>query len=99
MLSRVLVLRLNDVSGLVASKSEPSDLVLSTTADLTPQDCAELVAAGSDVLILAIVPNEVQRRDYEAAGARYVPMTLNAAEFVALLDALQTAAEDSVPHA
>ncbi len=90
-LRSVLIDQLEGFPGLTTGCSEQSDIVLSTTADCSAEACAKLAKAGAEVLIFATIPNEDQRRAYELAGARYVPMSGNSAELVALLDALQMA--------
>lgn len=90
-LRSVLIDQLKDFPGLATGCPEPVDIVLSTTADCTAEECAKLTKSGAEVVIFAIVPNEDQRRAYELAGARYVPMSGTSADLGALLDTLQVA--------
>ncbi len=53
-----------------------SDIVLSTTTDLTIERCQELAASGARVVVLAALPSSDERAKYEQAGASaYIPMT------------------------
>jgi hypothetical protein len=85
----VLVEQMRAFPGLDLSSDDRVDIVLSTTADVKPADCAKLTADGTDVVILATVPNGEQGEGYEAAGARYVPMSGHQKELLTLLDSLQ----------
>jgi hypothetical protein len=90
-LRRVLVGRMGEFPGLSADDCSAPDVVLSTTADCTPDDCAKLVESGAEVVILAIVPSREQRLAYESTGTRYVPMSGNSAELSELFSTLQPA--------
>ena len=53
------------------------DLVLTTPADCSPAFCAQLVAAGVKVIILAPVVREADRARYRRCGAGYIPMLVD----------------------
>lgn len=61
---------------------------------LTPGECAELVAGGAAVVVLAPVPRDAERDQYLAAGASsYVAMTLDRES---LVRAIQQAGDSRV---
>jgi len=70
--------------GAVASECAPADgasptpsRVISTSVDMTPDDCRHLSARGAVVVILATVPGSAEEARYRAAGAAaYLPMGL-----------------------
>lgn len=66
----------------------PGELVLTTPADCSTQQCAELVKNAIHVVLLAPMPRETERVGYAFAGGRYIAMLLDTEElFEALLHA------------
>lgn len=61
------------------------DLVLTTPADCSPAFCAQLVAAGVHVVILAPVVREADGARYRRAGAEYIPMLVNTQQLFEVL--------------
>ena len=85
----VLIDQLKNFPGLAAGCAEPADIILSTTADCSAEECAKLTQSGAEVVIFATIPSDEQRRAYEQAGARYVPMSGSSAELAVMLDTRQ----------
>ncbi len=57
------------------------DVVVVTSADLTAEECAQLTAKGTVVIVLAAVPRMRERERYLRSGAKgYNPMTLDVGE-------------------
>ena len=52
-----------------------AQVVIATTRDVAPDDCREIVAAGTVVIILAAVLHVDEQAEYLAAGAIYRLMT------------------------
>lgn len=78
-----------------SADEDPPRLVLTTTIDTKPELCAELVATGNVVVVLAAVPRDHEQELYEAAGAsHYLAMSLEPGE---LDTALQDAARSESP--
>ena len=59
-----------------SDNSIAGDVLLSTPAECSPVVAEHWVAGGRDVVILAPVPVEAQRRMYTRIGASYLPMDL-----------------------
>lgn len=53
------------------------DLVITTPADCSPAFCAQLVAGGVKVIILAPVVREADLARYRRVGAEYIPMLVD----------------------
>lgn len=64
------------------------DLVLTTPADCSPAFCAQLVAGGVKVIILAPVVREADRARYRRVGAEYIPMLVDTGQLFEALNRL-----------
>jgi DNA-binding NarL/FixJ family response regulator len=89
LLRHALRARLGPAGFAVCDEGECADgaprgaLLLATTSDLPSDRCAELVGAGAQVVMLAAVPRESERRRFLEAGAvAYVPMSADGEELV-----------------
>lgn len=70
-------------------------VVVAGSSYLTPSECADLVASGAAVVVLAPVPRDAERDQYLAAGASsYVAMTIDRES---LVRAIQEAGEPRSP--
>lgn len=62
----------------VAPPGGELEIVVTTTSDCSAARCGQFGRAGVAVVVLAAFPEEGERHRYEAAGAEYVPMTVDA---------------------
>lgn len=83
-LKRALLAHLEaDESLPIATESDPAsvqpgDVVVAPGSECSPEACADLVARGARVIILAPLPGEIERQRYLAAGAfAYLPMVID----------------------
>jgi len=61
-----------------ADQSHDGAVLVATTSECSPDECAGLGLAGRQVVILAALPSEFQRRMYLDAGASgYLPMAID----------------------
>lgn len=75
-----------------AAQLSSGDIVIAPVSECSPHRCAELVASGACVIVLAALPTEAERQRYWTTGANaYVPMTPGSTE---LADAVLAAAEE-----
>lgn len=76
-------------SGVKGDEPGAGDIVVAPAADCPPDCCAELVARGVNVIVLAAVPRPREQAAYNAAGVyAYVPMAVDTTE---LTDAIAAA--------
>jgi hypothetical protein len=59
------------------SAAAAGDVLVTTTLGFSPAQCADLVADGVKVIVLAPLPSSDQERAYASAGAVYLPMTMD----------------------
>lgn len=53
-------------------------IVVTTTSECSPDECAGLTHSGVDVIVLAALPSSFQEESYRNAGAsHYLPMNLD----------------------
>jgi len=63
-----------------------ASVILTTTTDMRPERCAEIVARGDVVVVLTAVPRDHERSLYLAAGvSRYMAMTLEPGQLEAAI--------------
>jgi hypothetical protein len=67
----------------------PPGAVVAPVADVTPEECRVLRSRGLYPVVLAPLPSEWQRADYEASGAVYLAMDPNPAELIAAISRLR----------
>lgn len=64
------------------------DVVVTTPADCSAEECLEMVQKGTRVIILTPVPRERERQLYMSSGAgAYLPMLIDGGELMDALDA------------
>lgn len=63
-----------------------ASVILTTTTDMRPEHCAEIVARGDVVVVLTAVPRDHEQSLYLAAGVNhYLAMTLEPGELEAAI--------------
>lgn len=64
------------------------DVVVTTPADCSADECMEMIQRGARVIILTPVPRERERQLYTSSGASaYLPMLIDGGELMDALDA------------
>lgn len=86
----------------LATRGEPildgaglDDIVITTPADCTAEECLAMVERGARVIILTPVPRERERQLYTGSGASaYLPMVIDGGQ---LMDAVDAALHPASP--
>ncbi len=70
----------------------PGDIVIVPVSECSPRRCAEFIATGVTVIVLAEFPNKAERNLYWTTGASaYIPMTPGSTELTDAVIAVTTA--------
>ena len=74
------------------------DVVVTTPADCSAEECLVMVQRGARVIVLTPVPRERERQLYTSSGASaYLPMRVDGAELMDTLDAVLNPAAQHPP--
>lgn len=70
-------------------ETAPQEIVVTTTTECSPDECAGLTQSGVAVVVLAALPSNYQERSYREAGAAdYLAMSLDMGPLAGALQSL-----------